>query len=67
MEKTQTSEITRILQDWNGGDEEAKERLLPFVYEQLKRQARILMSKERVESHVAADRARSRSVYSSER
>ncbi len=47
MEKTRTSEITQILHDWNGGDEEAKERLLPFVYEQLKRQARILMSKER--------------------
>ncbi|MEO6588223.1 MAG: sigma-70 family RNA polymerase sigma factor [Pyrinomonadaceae bacterium] len=47
MEKTQSSEITQILQDWNGGDEDAKERLLPFVYEQLKRQARILMAKER--------------------
>ena len=45
MEKTQTSEITQILHDWNNGNEEAKERLLPFVYEELKRQARILMSK----------------------
>lgn len=47
MNKPQTSEITQILHDWNEGDEDAKERLLPFVYEQLKRQARILMSKER--------------------
>lgn len=47
MEKPQTSEITQILHDWNGGDEDAKERLLPFVYDQLKRQARILMSRER--------------------
>lgn len=41
------SEITRILQDWNGGNDEAKEALLPFVYDELKRQARFLMSSER--------------------
>lgn len=48
MSETQTSEITQILQDWNGGNTDAKERLLPFVYDELKRQARRLMSKERV-------------------
>ena len=47
MSENKTSEITRILQDWNDGNEDAKERLLPFVYEELKRQARILMSRER--------------------
>lgn len=47
MENAQTSEITQILHEWNNGDEDAKERLLPFVYDQLKRQARILMSHER--------------------
>ncbi len=47
MDKSQTSEITQILHEWNNGEEEAKERLLPFVYEQLKRQARILMARER--------------------
>jgi RNA polymerase sigma factor (TIGR02999 family) len=47
MENSQTSEITQILHDWNNGDEDAKEKLLPFVYDQLKRQARILMSRER--------------------
>ncbi|MEZ5428338.1 MAG: sigma-70 family RNA polymerase sigma factor [Pyrinomonadaceae bacterium] len=41
------SEITQILNDWNNGEEDAKERLVPFVYEELKRQARILMSRER--------------------
>lgn len=41
------SEITKILLDWKNGDESAKERLLPFVYSELKRQARILMSRER--------------------
>ena len=35
------------MQDWNEGNENAKERLLPFVYDELKRQARILMSRER--------------------
>lgn len=47
MSEHRDLEITRILQDWNDGDKNAKERLLPFVYEELKRQARFLMSKER--------------------
>lgn len=41
------SEITQILQDWNNGEDDAKERLMPYVYDELKRQARILMSRER--------------------
>ncbi len=44
---SEPSEITRILRQWNGGDEAAKEKLMPFVYDELKRQARMLMSKER--------------------
>lgn len=47
MNDRNPSEITQILKDWNDGNEEAKERLLPFVYDELKRQARILMSRER--------------------
>ena len=47
MSDKQAAEITRILQDWNDGNPEAKEKLLPFVYDELKRQARLLMSKER--------------------
>lgn len=47
MSEKPASEITQILQDWNNGNEEAKERLIPFVYEELKKQARILMSRER--------------------
>lgn len=46
-EKAPLSQITALLQDWNSGKEEAKEHLVPFVYEELKRQARILMSRER--------------------
>jgi RNA polymerase sigma-70 factor, ECF subfamily len=48
MKKQFASEITQILNEWNNGEEDAKERLIPFVYEELKRQARILMSRERV-------------------
>ena len=47
MSEQQTSDITQILQDWNGGDENAKEQLLPYVYDELRRQARFLMSSER--------------------
>lgn len=47
MSESQPSEITQILNDWNSGDEDAKERLLKFVYDELKRQARYLMSRER--------------------
>ncbi|MDM7920712.1 MAG: sigma-70 family RNA polymerase sigma factor [Pyrinomonadaceae bacterium] len=47
MQNERTAEITQILQDWNSGNEDAKERLVPFVYDELKRQARILMSRER--------------------
>jgi RNA polymerase sigma factor (TIGR02999 family) len=47
MSNNQELEITQILRDWNEGDESAKEKLLPFVYDELKRQARILMSSER--------------------
>lgn len=47
MDELQRSEITLILHDWNKGNEAAKERLLPFVYDQLRRQAGFLMSGER--------------------
>jgi RNA polymerase sigma factor (TIGR02999 family) len=47
MSDKRAGEITLILQDWNNGDAEAGERLLPFVYKELKRQARFLMSRER--------------------
>ena len=48
MDESSQSEITQILHDWNSGDEGAHERLLPYVYDELKRQARRLMSRERV-------------------
>jgi RNA polymerase sigma-70 factor, ECF subfamily len=47
MSERLTSDITQILQDWNDGNQAAKEQLLPFVYDELRRQARYLMSSER--------------------
>ena len=47
MSEKENSEITQILQDWNDGNADAKDRLLPFVYDELRRQARNLMSRER--------------------
>jgi len=47
MNEGASSEITQILHDWNSGDESAHERLLPFVYDELKRSARRLMLRER--------------------
>lgn len=49
MVEESTSEITRILREWNEGNEDAKERLIPYVYDELKRQARLMMSRERAE------------------
>lgn len=48
MRESDVSEITQILKDWNDGLEDAQERLLPYVYDELKRQARYLMSRERM-------------------
>lgn len=47
MSFTDGPKITRILQDWNEGNEEAKDELIPFVYSELKRQAKAIMSSER--------------------
>jgi len=49
MSQRSSAEITQILHDWNEGDAAAGERLLPFVYAELKRNAQALMSRERVD------------------
>jgi RNA polymerase sigma factor (TIGR02999 family) len=41
------SEITRLLADWKGGDAAALDRLLPLVYDELRRLARSQMRHER--------------------
>ena len=40
-------EVTQILQDWKKGDREAPDRLLPLVYDEMRRLARIHLAKER--------------------
>ncbi|MBL8181200.1 MAG: sigma-70 family RNA polymerase sigma factor [Blastocatellia bacterium] len=47
MYDSSSPEITRMLHELTGGDDIAKTRLLEAVYLELKRQARILMSRER--------------------
>lgn len=40
-------EITEILRKWKGGDEQAPARLVPYVYEELRRLARLHLANER--------------------
>lgn len=40
-------EVTQILHDWSGGDANAPDRLMPFVYDELRRLARSFLSRER--------------------
>ncbi|NNE65751.1 MAG: sigma-70 family RNA polymerase sigma factor [Pyrinomonadaceae bacterium] len=40
-------EITRFLREWKEGDDSAVDRLFPLVYDELRRQARSYMNKER--------------------
>jgi RNA polymerase sigma-70 factor (ECF subfamily) len=40
-------DVTRILHDWSGGDPAAPERLMPFVYDELRRLARTFLARER--------------------
>ncbi len=42
-------DVTLILHEWSGGDPNAPERLMPFVYDELRRLARAFLSKERGE------------------
>lgn len=42
-----TEEVTRILQEWNRGDQDAPARLMPFVYEELRLRAAEYLRRER--------------------
>ncbi|HUQ31154.1 MAG TPA: sigma-70 family RNA polymerase sigma factor [Pyrinomonadaceae bacterium] len=42
-------DLTRLLQDWSGGDEKAAERLMPLVYEELRRVAGAYLLRERAD------------------
>lgn len=43
---TDTRDVTGLLRDWRDGDEEALERLSPYVYQELRRLARKYMAGE---------------------
>lgn len=43
----QRHEVTQILRDWSEGDEQAPERLMPLVYDEMRRLARSFLAKER--------------------
>lgn len=47
MSNEQSHEVTEILKDWRDGDAGAAERLFPLVYDELKRQARKYLNRER--------------------
>ncbi|MGI9113940.1 MAG: ECF-type sigma factor [Chthoniobacterales bacterium] len=47
MKEAQTREVTEILRGWNAGDGQAPARLVPFVYEELRRLARHHLAAER--------------------
>jgi RNA polymerase sigma factor (TIGR02999 family) len=46
MTRPSGSEITQLLRAWNGGDENALEKLMPIVYAELHRIARRYMARE---------------------
>jgi RNA polymerase sigma factor (TIGR02999 family) len=48
MEAPQSHEVTQLLQAWSAGDEEALQKLTPFVYQELHRAARRYMAGERL-------------------
>ena len=40
-------DVTQLLVDWRGGDKAALEKLMPLVYDELRRRASIYLSRER--------------------
>jgi len=47
METVLTHEITELLEAWNRGDEQALQKLTPFIYEELYRSAKSVISRGR--------------------
>jgi RNA polymerase sigma factor (TIGR02999 family) len=47
MLETSTQEVTRLLIAWSEGDEAALEKLIPLVYQELRRLAKLYLKRER--------------------
>jgi RNA polymerase sigma factor (TIGR02999 family) len=47
MSQTASQDITQLLLDWGNGDKEALDKLMPFVYDELRRLARNYMGNQR--------------------
>jgi RNA polymerase sigma factor (TIGR02999 family) len=47
-------DVTQILKDWSGGDVAAPEKLMPLVYEELRRLARNYITRERADHTLQA-------------
>lgn len=47
MTESSAEDITQLLVDWYGGDREALDRLFPFVYDTLRRQAHRYIARQR--------------------
>ena len=62
----QIEEVTQILQEWSLGDKSAADRLMPLVYEELRRRAAEYLRSERpdhtLETTLTHTRSRSKSV-----
>src|SRR5438477_11194042 len=52
--ETATAEVTRLLKDCGAGDREALDRLLPLVYEELRRLAHSFLTHERYDHTLQA-------------
>src|SRR5437762_4892461 len=47
MTASSPNEVTRLLLDWSGGDKAALDKLMPLVYDELRRLAHHYMGRER--------------------
>jgi RNA polymerase sigma factor (TIGR02999 family) len=54
MSPDSSPDVTQILKDWSGGDPAAPEKLMPLVYEELRRLARNFIARERADHTLQA-------------
>jgi RNA polymerase sigma factor (TIGR02999 family) len=62
MSKPSPEEVTRMLQEWSSGDRTALDKLIPLVYDELRRLAHHYMQRERA-SHTLQTTALVNEVY----